>query len=59
MTGRFSMEMILFAVDVSTPLNDVEMPEESFHESTERGGMVLRRILIGCEGNRTNKTAPK
>ena len=38
MTGRFSMEMILFAVEVSTPLNDVEMPEKSFHESTERGG---------------------
>ena len=37
MTGRFSMEIVLFfAVDISTPPNDVEMPEESFHESTGR-----------------------
>ena len=27
-----------FAVDVSTPPDDVEMPEESFHESTETEG---------------------
>ena len=31
------MEIILFfAFDIATPPNDVEMPEESFHESTEK-----------------------
>ena len=36
--GDFLWKLFFFAVDISTPPNDGEMPEESFHESTESEG---------------------